>query len=214
MASSAPNFTPRRGRPNAEQLAAIEQTILSAARRLFFEEGFDAVTMERVAAVAGVSKGTLYARYPSKGPLFTAIVEASLLELSRAAAAREHSLPDDIGERLRHHARAIAGSLVLPEIKVFQRTLLTHRDRFPELSRTIYDRGYRYIVDLVAADVRAAAERDGVPVRDPESIGAMLVSTVTGWQTQEIGHHEPSYEELERFALRAVDLLLAARSAW
>jgi len=123
-------------------------------------------------------------------------------------------LGNDIAERLRHHARTIAGSLVLPDVKAFQRTLLANRDRFPELSRAMYDTGYRYIVRLIARDVQAAADRDGKPVRDAGTIGELLVSAITGWQLQEMAHRDLSYEELEQFAMRTVDLLLAARPAW
>lgn len=214
MSSPAPDFQPKRGRPSAKQVAAIEHTILSTARRLFFDEGFDAVAMESIAAAAGVSKGTLYSRYPSKSALFSAIIEKSVEEWAELSAQQDHLLHDDIAERLKHHARTIAGSLVLPEVKAFQRILLANRDRFPELSRAMYDTGYRYIVELIARDVQTAADRDGMPVRDPETIGALLVSAVTGWQLQELAHHDLSYEEIEQFAMRTVSLLLAARSAW
>lgn len=214
MSSHAPNFQPKRGRPSAKQVAAIEQTILSTARRLFFDEGFDAVAMENIAAAAGVSKGTLYARYPSKSALFSAIIVASVQEWSDLSSQQDHLLTDDIAERLRHHGRTIAASLLLPEMKAFQHTLLASRDRFPELSRAMYDTGYRYIVGLIANDVRAAAERDGIPVRDAETVGELLVSAVSGWQLQEMAHHELSYDELEKFAMRSVDLLVASRPAW
>jgi len=214
MPSSSLNFQPKRGRPSAKQVAAIERTILTTARRMFFDEGFDAVAMENIAAAAGVSKGTLYSRYSSKSALFSAIIEASVAEWAELSARQDHLLTDDIGERLRHHARTIAESLVLPDVIAFQRTLLACRDRFPELSRAMYDTGYRYIVDLITADVQAAAVRDDMPVRDAGTIGELLVSAVTGWQQEEMAHHELSYDELERFAMRTVDLLIAARAAW
>jgi AcrR family transcriptional regulator len=214
MTRPGEQFQPKRGRPSAKQVAAIDQAILSTARRLFLDQGFDIVAMEGIATAAGVSKSTLYARYPSKSVLFTAIIESSVREWSEISAQRERLLSDDIGERLQHYARTIAGSLSLPDVKAFQRTLLASRDRFPELSRTMYDVGYRYIVRQITRDIQAAAERDGIAARDPASIGELLVSAITGWQMQEMGHHDLSYAEIERFAVRTVDLLLAARTSW
>jgi AcrR family transcriptional regulator len=47
--------------------------ILETARELFLSEGYGAVTMDLVAARAGVSKRTLYARYPNKEAVFSAV---------------------------------------------------------------------------------------------------------------------------------------------
>jgi AcrR family transcriptional regulator len=214
MSASPSTFKPRRGRPNAKQVLAIEQTILAAARSLFLEEGFDAVTMERVAGLAGVSKGTLYARYPGKADLFIAIVEASVLEWTERTSQALDTPSHDIRERLRHHAGAIAESLLFPDVLAFQRAMLANADRFPELSRAMHDVGYRYIVRLIAVDIERAAIQDGIPVNDAESIGSILVSSITGWQMQERAHHEISHDELHRFAKRTADLLLAARASW
>ncbi|MEW6582152.1 MAG: helix-turn-helix domain-containing protein, partial [Actinomycetota bacterium] len=48
--------------------------LLCAARRLFAERGDD-VTMEEVAAAAGVGKGTLYRRYPNRAALAAAVLD-------------------------------------------------------------------------------------------------------------------------------------------
>jgi AcrR family transcriptional regulator len=57
---------PGRGRrPSAEVRAAA----LAAAGDLLFEQGIDAVTHERVAARAGVSKTTLYKWWPTAGAI-------------------------------------------------------------------------------------------------------------------------------------------------
>ena len=71
----------RRGRgrrPSAEVRAAV----LDAAGRLLLAEGMRAFTIERVAAVAGVSKMSIYKGWPSKGALaldgYFATVEQAL----------------------------------------------------------------------------------------------------------------------------------------
>lgn len=54
---------PARGRPRDP---AISEAILDAARELLLEVGYANLSMEAVAARAGVSKPTLYLRYPTR----------------------------------------------------------------------------------------------------------------------------------------------------
>lgn len=214
--SHSPNiaFVPKRGRPKASQVAAIEQSILSTARRMFLEDGYDVVAMEGVAAAAGVSKGTLYARYPSKPALFKAVVESAVEGWSRPAAIEERLLTDDIAARLHHHGRTIARSLVNPEVRAFQRLLIVNGERFPELSRAMYDMGYLFIVDQLRRDIEAAATRDGIAARDAGGVAHHIVAAITGWYSAETVVREIPAAEVEAFAVRVVDLLLAARSKW
>ncbi|MBV9818966.1 MAG: TetR/AcrR family transcriptional regulator [Solirubrobacterales bacterium] len=68
-----------RGRRPSEQVRA---EILAAAGRLLLSEGMGAFTIERVAALAGASKMTIYKWWPSKGVLalegYASTVDAAL----------------------------------------------------------------------------------------------------------------------------------------
>lgn len=64
-----PGMAPRRGRPRSP---AHDEAILSATLRLLAEEGYARMSMDAIAAAAGVSKPTIYARYRGKADLATA----------------------------------------------------------------------------------------------------------------------------------------------
>ena len=53
---------------------AKRRQILEGARQVFMRDGFDGASMNDVARVAGVSKGTLYVYFESKVSLFEALV--------------------------------------------------------------------------------------------------------------------------------------------
>jgi AcrR family transcriptional regulator len=57
------------------------QDILSAAERVFSADGFDAATMEAIAAAAGFSVGSLYNFFSSKADLCRNVIENILAEL-------------------------------------------------------------------------------------------------------------------------------------
>ena len=76
---------PTAGRPRSEE---AHQAILDATLELLSEVGFSALTIEGVAARAGVGKATIYRRWASKLPLvveaFMRIPETTWTELRRA----------------------------------------------------------------------------------------------------------------------------------
>lgn len=84
---------------------ATREQLLTAARRLFGERGYDGTSVEDVLAAAGVARGALYHHFASKTDLFDAVVEALFVEIADTtdAAARELATPL---ERLRAGAHA------------------------------------------------------------------------------------------------------------
>lgn len=71
------------GRPNSRQ------AILGAAACLVGEIGAAHLTLEAVAARAGVSKGGLLYNFPNKTALFTAMIEASIAEATDVLMTKE-----------------------------------------------------------------------------------------------------------------------------
>ena len=78
------------------------QHILDAAEIVFAERGFEAAKLQEISAKAGLSMGTIYAIFPGKTELFTAILEEhgqAILALVQAIVAEAPS-PRDALERL------------------------------------------------------------------------------------------------------------------
>jgi AcrR family transcriptional regulator len=70
------------------------QHILDAAEEVFAERGFEAAKLQDISTRASLSMGTIYAIFPGKTELFTAILEArgaEVLDLVRAAARADGS---------------------------------------------------------------------------------------------------------------------------
>src|SRR6202167_5278289 len=90
--------TVRYGRPPREHAGQVEERILDAAGRVFLEHGFQGARVDEIADAASAGKPTIYARFPNKQALFTAVVErlvrrnTSLYALSCAGDSIEQRL--------------------------------------------------------------------------------------------------------------------------
>jgi len=93
-----------RGRPRSER---ARRAILKAAGELLERDGFTAVTMERIAERAGVSKATIYRWWPNKA----AVMTDSFLELvvPDTSPLDTGSAREDLRLRLRGLAHMLAG---------------------------------------------------------------------------------------------------------
>ncbi|MGH9031226.1 MAG: TetR/AcrR family transcriptional regulator [Acidimicrobiia bacterium] len=93
-----PDTARRPGRPRS---AAADEAIVDAALELFAELGYEGLSMEAVAAEAGVSKATIYRRHPSKSDLVMAAC---------AAVSEQVREPADTGS-LRGDLEVIVGNV-------------------------------------------------------------------------------------------------------
>ncbi|NDJ74867.1 MAG: TetR/AcrR family transcriptional regulator [Chloroflexi bacterium] len=98
------------------------QHIISAAMRLFAEQGLDATAMEQIAEEADVAKGTLYNYFPSKEVIVSAFVQGRLAEQGAARLQQIHNLPDTRARLTYIFDELVAGVQAQPEI--FERFLV------------------------------------------------------------------------------------------
>jgi AcrR family transcriptional regulator len=90
-----------------DRSAATIADILAAARKLFASDGFDAASIDAIAAKAGVAKGAVYHHFDSKEEIFTRVLEdvqAEIAALPVSAATRAMTDPLDMiaAETLRY----------------------------------------------------------------------------------------------------------------
>src|SRR5512145_388751 len=88
--------SPRRGQQKERTRAAL----MSAARALFTERGFEGTTIRDVAARAGVAVGTVFVHFPDKTTLLAATLDE---QIQNALSSAWSTLPQGSArEQLRH----------------------------------------------------------------------------------------------------------------
>jgi len=98
------------GEPLQEHVDAARNRarILAAAEALFAERGVEGVSMDDIASVAGVGKGTLYRRFGDKAGLGIAVLDARERELQEAILRGPPPLGPGASPAARLHAFADA----------------------------------------------------------------------------------------------------------
>lgn len=101
--------------------ARNRRRILAAAQRLFAEKGVENVSMDAIAAEAGVGKGTLFRRFGDRASLAMAVLDESERELQEAVL----SGPPPLGPGAEPCRRLIAfGEAMLDRLEVHVAILL------------------------------------------------------------------------------------------
>lgn len=93
--------TARRERLRVE----LRQEILDAARELFVQEGYEAVSMRKIADKVGCAAGTIYLHFEHKDSILSAIAAETFARLDRHMDALAQDVSSDPLERLRRGGR-------------------------------------------------------------------------------------------------------------
>src|SRR5579863_4593279 len=135
--------------------APKRERILAAALKLFAHEPYQAVTMDRVAAAAGVAKGTLYLYFPSKDALYLGVLNDGLDTAYRTyQGSADPKLP--VVERMR---RSIAVAVeFFDQRRDFLRFFATEEPRLAEARNRIIEgsreRGFNFFASLIEEGIR------------------------------------------------------------
>jgi AcrR family transcriptional regulator len=203
----------RRGRPSAARVAAIEDDILDAAHALFLELGYEAASMEGVTERAGVSKGTLYARYTGKEAVFRAVIRKRLDIWSAHAGAQDHLLPRELRPRLMHHARTLARMFAWPEYRQTSKLIQTAAISFPDVAVYWHEQGTRKFITFLAEDMASVFEPKGGESPDWPFLAGLFLHGFSGWYALEESVGPISEERTDTFARHLIDTILAAVTA-
>src|SRR3954451_13907952 len=151
-----------------------DEAILDAATDVFASEGYDRANMDAIAARAGATKPTLYARFGSKDEVFAAAVRRGC-DLRKRALLEAYGPGEDRRFRERPHGW-VAAYFDFVQERPAGFVLVSEGERHPA-SAAVVERAGTEIVDRIAQLVVRVSGRDA-------PVGAHLVaSMITGMLT-------------------------------
>ncbi len=174
---------------------------MDAAADVFLAVGFEEASIEAIAARAGVTKVTLYKRFPDKRSLLRAV-----LQQPPASA--------DLEKRLKYYAATILVRGISAEVRAFH-DLVASAWPSPDDMATREDvLGYNHMLQCLRDEIRSAGHNLGVTSANSSAVATALMAMLSGW----FEHRPPSTANEKahatKFAHKAVELLIHGKAAW
>jgi TetR/AcrR family transcriptional regulator, mexJK operon transcriptional repressor len=210
---------PGGGHEEPGRSARKRRAIMTAARTLFLAKGYDGASMDDVAALAAVSKQTVYKHFADKKRLFTAIITGDIDAAESLTAQIVAALGDseDLEHDLRQFARQHVIDVTQPHLIQLRRIVIAEAERFPELARTWYASGPERAHATLADQFRALARRGLLRVDDPllaaQHLNWLILSIPLNRAMFHGNDIEFTSSELERYADEGARVFLAAYGA-
>jgi TetR/AcrR family transcriptional regulator, mexJK operon transcriptional repressor len=203
-------------RPVVGRSARKRQAILYAARDLFLQRGYAGASMDELAALAEVSKVTIYKHFSDKHTLFVAVVTDAIDD----AKAGSQNLVDQLGTStdieidLRDFARQHVELVTQPHLVQMRRMIIAEANRFPDLARAWHRIGPERGHAILASQIDKLVARGQLQVADSLLAAQLLNYLILSVPLNEAmftSRDKPySRRYLNRYADEAVRVFLAA----
>jgi AcrR family transcriptional regulator len=150
----------------------VDARILDAARELFFECGLAGASMDEIAGRAHAGKPTIYARFPTKEALFTAVVMRCLANKIAHFEGYEPT-GETIEERLASVGATVLHWALVGDTIGLLRLAIAEARRFPDLASRVYRMARERAAEAVArllSEVAQPVELGRLPAFAPERL--------------------------------------------
>ncbi|MGE2815799.1 TetR/AcrR family transcriptional regulator [Mycobacterium heidelbergense] len=200
--------TTRRGRPTQVEAKKLHQKLRKAAVATFVKYGYDGATMEAIARAAGITRRTLYARYPDKRAVFVDVIPWALTRRTEREADDDID-QSDLRASLIALGRAGLARAIDPDIVRLTRIAMSESARFPEFAVSAHSMTWsprhRQVMDLL----RRHQENGSIDVDDLELTAGHFIAMIEHLPARlaDCGIYRSADEE-ERHLQHAVDLFL------
>jgi TetR/AcrR family transcriptional repressor of mexJK operon len=188
---------------------------MEAATTLFLRNGYQGTSMDEIAALAAVSKQTVYKHFADKERLFSDItlgITTNAEDFTNTVTVMLDGT-DDLERDLRDLARRYIASVMQPQVLRLRRLVIGEAGRFPELARTYYQRAPERVLATLAACMERLAARGLLRLDDPLLAAnhfAFLVLSPMDRAMFSGDDQLPAPAELDRLADAGVRVFLAA----
>ncbi len=153
--------------------------ILDAAKRLFVLQGFDGVSMDQIAAEAGVSKLTVYSHFGDKDRLFAEAVRAHC-EQGMPTRLFEPDPEVPLRERLSEIGTAFFAMIMTPEAIAGHRILCSPQITGSPIPAMFWEAGPQRVQDAFTALLERRIAAGELEIDDPTRAASQFFTLLKG----------------------------------
>jgi TetR/AcrR family transcriptional repressor of mexJK operon len=155
------------------------EAILRGAKAAFLKEGFGGASMDQVAALAGVSKMTVYRHFGSKEELFAGVIT----DLCHFIVAEDLDaiFAQEPQQALRAFARKMTDIVFEPDTAELHRIVIAESRRFPKLGQLFYQTGPQACIDALEAFFIRHKGNPNLKVNDPRRSAEEFLELLRGY---------------------------------
>lgn len=184
--------------------------ILNAAAELFLKKGFESVSMDSVAASAGVSKATLYAHFANKKELFVAVVAEETQRILEQIWEPRGSA-QGVESVLRSVAANFIQVFLADRTVAFKRAVTGALPHFNDVGAVVFAAGPAKMTAMLAGFLKTAPASERLVIEDPERAARQFMNLTCG--EFELGGAlwmpRPSQDAVERTIDAAIEMFMA-----
>lgn len=191
---------------------ANEKRILAAALQVFSQSGYSGASMDAVAAIAGLSKPTLYQYFDSKEQLFATLMAQKRDDM--LLAFRSPGTGDMVAQ-LHSFAWDYADAVLSPELLALARLTIGEVQRFPEIGRAYQAAGPDRVLQGLMDYLSAQRDAGRLTFDDAELVAQDLWGLIlSAPRTQALYNPEyaPTRADLARYVHNGLRVFLRAYS--
>jgi TetR/AcrR family transcriptional regulator, mexJK operon transcriptional repressor len=157
----------------------------------------------------GMTKRTVYARYPTKAALFMAALQRSLERQAVSEATLQALDTGDFATTLAAVACLRVERFMTPAGLKLQRIIEAESYQFPEIIKMSYEQNSRPVIDFLARLIRRETAAGKLAVEDPERAAMVFLSMVVCGPLRLIASgNPPTAEDIEERLQFAIQLFM------
>lgn len=152
------------------------EKILSAARRLFVQQGYTATSMRQVAETAGIGKATIYHHFPDKQAIVMALLHRNITRMDEAL--QRVRVEDDPRHRIQVAAEASVEFLFESAdiMQITRREIPSGRDQM----QSGFTNFFQQYMDLLAEAIQRGTEQGIFRPVNPTDAARVLMTMIQG----------------------------------
>ena len=197
----------------ANSQSTPQERIITAARHLFFKQGFEKVSTDLLAREASVSKATLYKYFPNMGAVLRAVLEAEV-DVFETGISTSVATKEEFEALLIRYGTNLLKFLNQSEIIEFSQLMFEEARFNPDIANEFYGAAYgRTIKDLSCIMEQGLVRGFLVSSLTPDELAEQLLGMWEGFCfiRAQLGLTKKPFKHPQQWSKKCVQTLLSGQ---